>query len=153
MTDSAEPKAISCLEKKLHTARSLRRLANELRTPSHHPRPKTGRRGGMTNHPSFGPIPVEEFRKVEKAPYGAATRILRSYDPLFGRISGTSKKFKMYVSKRAMRTDTAIVEIEAADEAQARELIDHMEWDDFIWHDGSIDDEDDHEICNVEEVI
>jgi hypothetical protein len=104
-------------------------------------------------HPSFGPVPPNEFAEAQRAPFGQATKILRKYDPLFGRVGpGPTKTFRISVRKRVYRTDSASVEVEATDEAQARDLIDEMDWNKFSWDEGCDEDDDDCDIHSVREV-
>lgn len=102
-------------------------------------------------HPSFGVLTKEEFDQARNAPAGGAAQIIRKKDPLWGLVRGETKTFKVEVSKRVYRTDTATVEVEAQDEDQARLLIDNMDWDEFKWFEGFDEDEDDHEIDSVKE--
>lgn len=93
-------------------------------------------------HPSFGPVPPEKFFEALSAPGGQAKRILREFDPNFGTITtgGNLKTFVVEVSCQVARRDYAIVEIEAADEAHAAELIHSMDWQLFRWSEGDSDE-------------
>lgn len=101
---------------------------------------------GRSLHPSYGPVPKEMIAEALAAPSGKATQILRKYDPLFGRGVHNPKKFSITVTRKAIRKDEAIVEIEAADEKQAEEILDAMDWDDFNWREGFDDDYEDHSV-------
>src|SRR5690606_28907904 len=102
-------------------------------------------------HPSFGVLTKEEFEQARNAPAGGAAQIIRKKDPIWGLVKGETKTFKVEVSKKVYRTDTATVEVEACDEKQAETIIDNMDWDDFKWSEGYDEDEDDHEIYSVKE--
>jgi hypothetical protein len=77
-------------------------------------------------------MPREEFRKLIDAPYGAALKSIRKYDPLFGRAEGEKVKWKVTASQNM--TGTAFVQ--AADQKEAEALADELGDSQFDWDGG-----------------
>lgn len=100
---------------------------------------------GKTFHPSFGPIPEDEFRAAIEMPSGMAAKVIRKYDPRFGlNKDGQVKTFVVKVEKiiEVRRRDSAEVKVDAVDEDEAREIVQGKDWDDFKWREGHYSDED-----------
>lgn len=97
----------------------------------------------MALDPATGPIPREEFAKLIDAPFGAATKAIRKYDPLYARAPG--EKITWTVRVEAMGRREGTVEIEAPDEKSAREKVCDLSGDDIEWD----WDEDDFRILSI----
>jgi hypothetical protein len=72
-----------------------------------------------TKDRATGPIPREEFAKLASAPYGEAEKVIRRYDPLWGRKEGEKIKWKVTFSRTVRETGHATVEAENQKEAEA----------------------------------
>ncbi len=78
-----------------------------------------------------GPIPREEFMALVSAPFGAAEKVIRKYDPLWGRKDGEKIKWRVKFSRKVWETGDAIVEAE--NEKEAEDLADNISDDDISW--------------------
>ena len=86
--------------------------------------------------PVTGPVPREKFNEIVNAPYGQATKLIRKYDPLYGR---NGEKFKWAVRFTREVEEEGWGHVEAATEEEAIELgrkldPDKLNWDvgDFV---------------------
>lgn len=86
----------------------------------------------MTLDPSTGPVPREKFAEIVNAPYGQAAKLIRKYDPMWGREEG--EKIKWRVECSGTMTGTAYVE--ASSEEEAMELADKLSASDVDWDGG-----------------
>lgn|SRR5690348_13390221 len=69
-----------------------------------------------------GPLSRKEFEECVRAPYGEAVKVIRRYDPQYGRAPG--EKFPWKVKCRCEMYGEAIVM--AADEKEANKLADEL---------------------------
>lgn len=81
-----------------------------------------------------GPIPREEFMALVSAPFGAAEKAIRKYDPLWGRKEGEKIKWRVTFTRTVRETGYSTVE--AADQKEAEKLADDIpdnkiDWDHF----------------------
>lgn len=81
--------------------------------------------------PVTGPVPREEFAQAVAAPAGEAAKILRRYDPFFGKAAGEKITWKVRVRRSGYDKGTAYVE--AASEKEAGELVDDLDDDEIDW--------------------
>lgn len=84
------------------------------------------------NTSATGPIPPEEFRALIEAPYGAATKAIRQYDPMWGRKDGETVRWRVRVSMERPVVGSVIVEAETEEEAIDRAFEvnpDTIEWE------------------------
>lgn len=98
-----------------------------------------------SRHTSYGPVPAEVMAKAVAAPAGQAAKIMRQYDPLFGKGEGEPVRWKCKLSRTVRQSAT--VYVEAPTEEQAEELAAEFEDDSAVWDD---DDTDDFEIESIE---
>ncbi len=101
----------------------------------------------MALDPSTGPVPRDEFAKLIDAPCGEAKKVIRKYDPLFGRAPGEVVKWTVMVEATGRRTGVA--EVDAATEKEAEKLADDLSGDDVEWD----YDEDDFRIISVKPTV
>lgn len=92
--------------------------------------------------PVTGPLSRDEFMELAGAPFGAAAKRIRDFDPFFGR--GDGEKIRWKVKCRGDMHGTAY--IEAASEKEANNLADNLSEAEVDWDGGS----DDFEILSVE---
>jgi hypothetical protein len=85
----------------------------------------------MKLDPSTGPIPREQFKEIADAPFGEATKIIREYDPQWGRAPGEKFEWKITVQRKGSDCGTAI--IKAASEQEANEAADALSEFDIDW--------------------
>lgn len=85
--------------------------------------------------PVTGPIPREEFARLIDAPYGAALKAIRKYDPMYGRAEG--EKISWCVEVTAMTSGTA--RVEASSEEEAEKIAENLSSAEIDW-DGAIED-------------
>lgn len=85
----------------------------------------------MSNDPSTGPIPRDKFKELVDAPFGAAAKEIRKYDPMFGRSEGETIKWRVTVQRDAH--DTGTIYIDAKDEDEACELAEEASESDVDW--------------------
>ncbi len=76
----------------------------------------------MARDPITGPISREEFKALVQAPFGEAVKVIRKYDPQFGRAEG--EKFRWKVRGRCNSTVEAYVM--AANQEEADKLADEL---------------------------
>lgn len=96
-------------------------------------------------HPATGPISPEMMRELADAPYGKAGEVLRKFDPAWG-LSGPDGQLRKYdVTLTGMLPASAVMEVEATNAKQAREIamkmrtrFDTLDWD----VDGNVEDVD-----------
>jgi hypothetical protein len=88
-------------------------------------------------HPSFGPVPPEAFRRAINAPAGRAIGILRQFAPSFGVFgSAPNRTFKVKMIREMNSSMCATIEVQADDAEHAEEIAlskaenDAIEWDD-----------------------
>lgn len=84
------------------------------------------------NDPSTGPISRETLQELVAAPFGEATKIIRQYDPQWGRADG--EKFKWRVQVERSGADTGVAYIEAANKEEANKLADELTECDVEWN-------------------
>src|SRR5690606_16108210 len=65
-----------------------------------------------------GPIPADKFRELVDAPFGAAARAIRQYDPLWGRSEGEKIRWSVRLSMDCPMVASVTIEAETADEAE-----------------------------------
>lgn len=80
-------------------------------------------------NPVSGKMPIEEFRKLKDAPYGAAIKTIRKYDPCWGVKPG--EKIKWTVTATAQMRGEATVE--ASSQEEAEKLADLLPDHEFDW--------------------
>lgn len=85
-----------------------------------------------------GPIPRDEFASLVSAPYGAAEKAIRKYDPLWGRKPGEKLKWRVKFTREV--TEVGYATVEAESEKEAEELADKISdasisWDVEGWQD------------------
>jgi hypothetical protein len=97
----------------------------------------------QTLDPSTGPVPREVFAKLGEAPFGAAVKIIRRYDPLYGRVEGKKIKWTVLCETNGRRAGTA--EVEATSEKAAEKAAENLSYDDVEWD----WDEDDFTIISI----
>lgn len=73
-------------------------------------------------HPATGPISPEELQRIASLPHGKAGEALRKHDPAWGLASADNPILKWEVTLTANVPAYAMVEVEAATEAEARKL-------------------------------
>ena len=79
-----------------------------------------------------GPMPADKFRELIDAPFGAAAKAIRQYDPLWGRSEGEKIRWSVRLSMDCPMVAAVTVEAETADEAEnlAYEMSPHsIEWE------------------------
>jgi hypothetical protein len=85
---------------------------------------------------STGPVPRAEFADLVNAPFGQAVKVIRKYDPLYGRQPGEKIKWVVQVQEMGRRDGTA--EVEAASEKEAEKIAENLSSDDVEWdYDGA----------------
>ena len=90
----------------------------------------------MANHdPISGVLPREKLAELAAAPHGEATKVIRQYDPQWGRAPG--EKFDWIVKVRRDGMDTGEAIVKAADQEEADELADDLQESDIEWNYGS----------------
>jgi hypothetical protein len=87
------------------------------------------------NDPISGPMPRDQFRELVDAPFGAATKAIRKYDPQFGRADG--EKFRWRVHAESTMRGSAYVM--ASSQEEADDLAADLDCNDFDWCDYSSD--------------
>src|SRR5262245_47066979 len=92
--------------------------------------------------PITGPLTREAFQEAVVAPFGEAKKIIRRFDPMWGRPDG--EKFTWRVRVRGTMFGTAYVE--AASEEEANDEACNLRDADIDWNDQA----DDFEIDDVE---
>lgn len=85
----------------------------------------------MKHDPISGPIPRAEFTALIAAPHGEAIKVIRKYDPLFGREAGEKIKWRVTYRRKAWETGRAMVEAKTLKEAQ--KLADDMDGRQIDW--------------------
>ena len=83
----------------------------------------------MTNDPSTGPIPREEFKELARAPAGEARKRIRDYDPLWGVREGEKIEWEV-ICDGQMR---GRVIIKASSQEEADELADNLSDAEIDW--------------------
>ena len=68
--------------------------------------------------PISGPIPREKFVELINAPFGEATKVIRKYDPLYGREDGEVIRWNVKFARKAYETGYATVEASSKEEAE-----------------------------------
>jgi hypothetical protein len=81
--------------------------------------------------PVTGPIPRDKFAEIVNAPYGAATKAIRQYDPLYGRKEGEKFKWAVRFTREVEEEGWGYVEAESAEEAE--ELGRKLKESDLTW--------------------
>lgn len=81
--------------------------------------------------PVTGPMSREEFALAVSAPAGQAAKIIRKYDPQFGRAPGEKFPWKVSVSRDGADTGTAY--IMAANQEEADEAADALTETEVHW--------------------
>ena len=87
--------------------------------------------------PVSGPMPRELLRDLANAPHGRAVKVIREYDPQFGRAEG--EKFDWEVRVERLGADQGSVIVKAANEDEACELAEDADECEVDWdysHDG-----------------
>ena len=112
----------------------------------------------MPNHPSFGPVPPEEFARAAAAPAFTATSILRRYAPSFGLTSDAQedvvKDFTVTVTRRVIGRETATVRVKASSKDNAESIVNEMDGESFNWAEDYCNQPDDEfEIDDIEEDV
>jgi len=85
----------------------------------------------MTISPT-GPIPPEEFKALVDAPCGQALKVIRQYDPHYGKDDGELRKWRVKLFKEVQAEGFVTVEASSAEEAEALAygVPDHkIDWD------------------------
>lgn len=95
-------------------------------------------------HPVFGPLPVAEWQAALAAPHGQATKIIRKYDPQWGRASGEKFEWTVKVERSGSSLGTAT--IKASSQEEANKIADALSEADIDWD----DDDTGFEILSVE---
>ena len=89
-----------------------------------------------------GPLSREELRALAQAPFGEAAKVIRKFDPLFGRTEG--EKFEWEVTCEGDLRGTAYVM--AATQEEADELADKLDCAEIDWSDYGVG----HTVISVE---
>lgn len=87
----------------------------------------------MTPHPSTGPIPPDEFKKLADAPFGAALKTIRKFDPLYGLPPGEKIKWRVTFEREITQEGEAYVM--AASKEEAEKLADEIPESKICWDD------------------
>lgn len=82
---------------------------------------------------SFGPLSADEFQSLVSAPYGAAVKTIRKYDPLYGKVSTEGELVKWKVTLQKEVTMTGYVIVEAATEEDAENIADTIDENKIDW--------------------
>lgn len=80
-------------------------------------------------NPVSGKMPIEEFRKLKDAPYGAAIKTIRKYDPCWGVKPGEKIKWTVTATARIYGDAT----VEACSQEEAVKLADALPDNAFDW--------------------
>lgn len=83
----------------------------------------------MKLDPVTGPLSRDELSELVKAPFGEAVKVIREYDPQYGRAPG--EKYRWKIVARCEMEGTAYVM--AADEKEANKLADDITDGAFDW--------------------
>jgi hypothetical protein len=97
---------------------------------------------------SFGPLSAEDFAKAVAAPAGHAEKIIRKYDPMWGRKAGEKIKWRVRAEREVLEEGSLIVE--AANEKEAMDAARTK-----AWHEWSVDyacDPDDFDLVDAEPI-
>lgn len=86
----------------------------------------------MALDPSTGPIPRAEFAKLVDGPYGAAVKIIRRHDPMYGREEGEKIKWRVEVTG----TMTGTGWVEACSREEAEKAAENMSSSEIDWDGG-----------------
>lgn len=85
----------------------------------------------MPLDPVTGPMPREKLKELAAAPAGEAVKIIRQYDPQWGRAPG--EKFAWEVRVRRDGADTGVAYVEAASQEEADKLADDLDESEIDW--------------------
>lgn len=83
----------------------------------------------MTLDPISGPLSRQQLAELVKAPYGECVKVIRKYDPQYGRQPG--EKFRWKITARCEMDGVGYVM--ASDENEAAKLADEMADISFDW--------------------
>lgn len=89
---------------------------------------------------SFGPLSPEEMQQAIAAPHGAAVKIIRQHDPMWGRAHGEAIKWKVRVTQEVVME--AFVEVEADSQEDALAAAEALDANKLSWdhdYDGPIE--------------
>lgn len=93
-----------------------------------------------TIDPSTGPIPRAEFAEIVNAPFGKAREAIRKYDPLWGRATGETIKWRVKFTREV--TEVGYATVEASSEKEAEEIAAHVKTSTIAWEPDDCFDED-----------
>ncbi|MCK1445396.1 hypothetical protein IVB43_23715 [Bradyrhizobium sp. 48] len=85
----------------------------------------------MKLDPVTGPVPREKFSELVEAPHGQAVRMIRRYDPYYGRKEGEPFKWAVRFTREIEEEGYGYVE--AATEEEAEELGRQLKEKDLTW--------------------
>lgn len=85
----------------------------------------------MSLDPSTGPISREKFKELIDAPFGAAAKEIRKFDPLFGRAEGKTVKWRVTVQRDSQ--DQGIIYVDASSEEEALTIAEEANDSDVDW--------------------
>lgn len=83
------------------------------------------------NDPATGPIPRDKFAEIIAAPFGEAAKLIRKFDPLWGRVPGEIIKWRVVVEREV--TETGVAYVKAATKEEAMKLADNLPDTEFSW--------------------
>jgi REP element-mobilizing transposase RayT len=78
----------------------------------------------IARDPVTGVIPREKFQAIIGLPFGEAVKVIRKYDPLWGRVTGEKIRWKVRFRRQVWEEGYAIVE--AVTEKEAEKLADKI---------------------------
>jgi len=87
----------------------------------------------MSLDPVSGPVPRDVLKSLVDAPFGAALKTIRKYDPLYGRVEGETIKWRVRFERELIETGSAVVD--ASSEKEAMEIAGLLDEGDVNWDD------------------
>lgn len=81
--------------------------------------------------PVTGPLSREKLHELADAPFGAALKEIRKFDPLYGIRDGDLVKWRVKATR--MAREDGVAEVEAASIEGAKRLAEELDADDFDW--------------------
>lgn len=91
----------------------------------------------MRLDPITGPLSRDEFKALVVAPFGAAAKIIRTHDPLWGLKAGDKIEWKVTATRTVEQTGTGWVKASTKEEAE--KLAEGLGSGDLDWDDDYAD--------------
>lgn len=93
----------------------------------------------MDRAKAWGGMTEADIEAAIGAPAGEAVRIIRKYDPLFGREIGNANRYKVSICRTTALLERAEVVVEADSPEKAREAVKLMDMNAFRWREVDTD--------------